>query len=329
MKTTSSEMQTAVLLVNLGTPRAPTFLGVAQFLREFLSDPRVVNLPRWLWWFILHGLVLPFRSSRVAKLYQTIWMPEGSPLKAHMERLTGDLREYISRQLGEEIPVMYAMTYGEPGINTLLKLVENKAINRLIVLPLFPQYSATTTAAVFDKLALYFKKRRYVPTLYFINEYTQEPLYHQAIADSILKCWSNEGQTECLLFSFHGLPVRYEKGGDPYPARCRALAEAVAKRLNISEGGWKIGFQSRFGFDEWVKPYSDQQLVLMAEEGVRSVTVVSPSFSVDCLETLEELNIQHRQIFLKAGGEIFHYVPALNNSSAHLKVLFALIQKFF
>lgn len=324
--TNSNVSHTLVLLVNLGTPHSPTFWGVVKFLREFLLDPRVVELPRLIWWVILHGIVLPFRSFRIAKLYRKIWTPEGSPLKVYTQRLAQGLQNYLVDQKIDKVLVRYAMTYGGSNVEAILKTIENIDINQLIVIPLFPQYSATTTAAVFDKLASYFKKQRYIPALNFVNEYTHETIYHQAIADSILQYWKQVGQTEYLLFSFHGIPVRYEKGGDPYPENCRKTAGAVAKFLNLSEDQWTIGFQSRFGFDEWVKPYSDERLMALANRGVRSMTVVSPSFSIDCLETLEELNIQHRQIFLKSGGKIFHYVPALNNSLAHINILASLIE---
>jgi len=325
----SDRAQTVVLLVNLGTPHAPTALGVLRFLREFLWDPRVIRVPRILWWLILWGLVLPLRSFRVARLYRKIWLPEGSPLQVFTARLAKALELHLQSRLAYPIPVLYGMTYGKNNLRSVLKAIQAWDVAHLIIIPLFPQYSATTTAAVFDKLAVHFKHLSYIPAVTFINEYSRELIYCQAIADSILEFWKSESPTERLLFSFHGIPVRYEQTGDPYPERCRIMAHTVAELLRIPKETWAAGFQSRFGFDAWVQPDSAQQLVQWAVSGVQSVTVISPSFSVDCLETLEELNIQNRQKFFEAGGKVFHYIPALNDSRAHLNVLTALVEKNF
>lgn len=322
------ESETAVLLVNLGTPRALSFFEVAKFLRSFLWDPRVVELPRWIWWGILHGLVLPIRTGSSLKSYRKIWRPEGSPLHILTRRLTESLHAFLRETLGKDLPVFYGMTYGSPNLNAALERIEKIKASRLIVIPLFPQYSATTTAAVFDKLVDYFKHQRFIPSLIFVNGYSESMSYQVALADSIEEYWRTHGRSERLLFSFHGLPAQYEKAGDPYPDYCRRTAYQIAARLGIAEHAWAISFQSRFGWKEWVKPYTDQQLLQWAANGVKSVDVVSPSFSVDCLETLEELNIQNRQLFLSHGGHSFHYIPALNDSKGHQTFLAELIQKF-
>lgn len=325
---TNSDFSTAVLLVNLGTPKAPTFFEVLKFLRSFLWDPRVVEVPRWIWWFILHGVVLPFRTRRSLKLYQQIWLPEGSPLQILTKQLAEALQIFLKEQLKKEIPIFYGMTYGSPNLKAALTKIKHINVSRLIVIPLFPHYSATTTAAVFDKLAIHFKKQRFIPSLTFVNEYAEEACYQSALVESIQEYWDIHGRSERLLFSFHGIPQQYAMAGDPYPDCCKRMAHHVAARLAIPGNSWGIGFQSRFGWSEWVKPYTDQQLIHWATRGVRTVDVISPSFSVDCLETLEELNIQNRNIFLSHGGDSFHYIPALNDSKRHQNVLLGLLQKF-
>lgn len=318
---------TALLLVNLGTPEAPTPAAVFKFLREFLFDARVVNLP--LLFRLMLQLILPFRAKRVAKLYQRIWLQEGSPLQVYTERL-GQALAYSLRQTQQEcVPVYTAMTYGNPNIEIQINDIIKKKIERLIVIPLFPQYSKATTAAVWDKLAKALMRHSFVPSLIFINEYTNDDLYVLALAESITLHWSLHGRGERLLFSFHGIPKRNVLMGETYPLACKRLGDRVAKMLKIPENSYEISFQSRFGAAPWVTPYTDQLLTNWGNLGVQSVDVISPSFAVDCLETLEELNIQMREIFLKSGGKTYQYIPALNDSPAHVMVLKGLIQKFF
>lgn len=325
----TSQPSTAILLVNLGTPKQLTFFSVLNFLREFLGDKRVVELPRFLWWLILYTLILPFRTRKALKLYQKIWTKEGSPLRTLTENLGKNLEKYLSETLNKKISVIYAMTYGYPSVKHVIKKILSSKIDRLIVLPLFPQYSSTTTAAVFDKVMDTLKLHRYIPSIHFINDYSKEVSYLNALVDAIVNLWNQEGQTERLLFSFHGIPMKNVFKGDPYRDRCERLAIQVAKMLKITENSWNFSFQSRFGWQPWLVPNTQEVLMQWAAEGVKSVTVISPSFAVDCLETLEELNIENRNHFLKAGGECYHYVRALNDTNAHVSVLASIIKKFF
>lgn len=315
--------------MNLGTPQDPTFFAVRKFLRQFLWDPRVVEIPRLLWWLILQGIVLPFRTPRLVKLYRQIWTRDGSPLQVFTERLANKVAEHFSKRVTSEISVFYAMTYGTPTVKHALKQIEGLRVARLIVVPLFPQYSATTTGAVFDKLVDQLKSQRYIPSIHFVNDYAGEENYLQALAQSITQTWRAHGRSERLLFSFHGIPLRNEQLGDPYPERCKHVASRVAEILNIPENFWDFSFQSRFGFSPWRGPNTEERLLKWAGEGVKSVSVISPSFAVDCLETLEELDIKNRKCFLNAGGECYHYIPALNDTSNHTQVLTSLIENFF
>lgn len=322
---------TAVLLVNLGSPDAPTPLAVTRFLAQFLSDRRVIDLPPFLWRGIL-GIILLFRATRVARLYQSIWMQDGSPLRIYTKRLSLALEQALEESHCSKIPVFFAMTYGSPNISTVLqKILHNKIgrITRLIVLPLFPQYSKSTTAAAWDKISLALKHQINIPTLHFIHEYARDTHYQHALAESITKFWNQHPRGERLLFSFHGVPKRFETLGDTYASTCKILANEVAKILNIPENSYEISFQSRFGFSAWVTPSTSQVLVSWASGGIQSVDVLSPSFAVDCLETLEELDKQMRQVFLSSGGKHYQYIPALNDSQSHVSVLKRLIQKFF
>lgn len=318
----------AVLLVNLGSPLKPTPLGIAAFLRQFLWDRRVVKLPRVIWWMILHFLVLPFRSKRVAGLYQKIWMTEGSPLIVYTQRLAERLEIELTKQNGFPLPVMVAMTYGKPSMQTVVSEIVKKGISHLVILPLFPQYSSTTTAAVFDSVTSQFMNKR-VPSTYFISHYCHEHPYLSALASSISNHWELHGQSQKLLFSFHGLPEQEIMNGDPYFEMCQATAKGVADILKIPENYWKVAFQSRFGFKPWIQPSIENQLMEWVGEGVQSVLVIAPSFAVDCLETLEELAIRTQALFLKAGGKKFHYLPALNDSELHVSALAGFVQKYF
>lgn len=322
-------IETGVLLVNLGTPDSPTPWAVMKFLGEFLSDGRVVELPKLLWRFILYGIILPFRSFKVAKKYQAIWTSHGSPQRVIMAQLAERLSIYLSAQIGLNVPVISAMTYGNPSLKQGISTLRAKGVSRLIVLPLFPYYSSTTTAAVLDAVARQMAKLRSVPSIFFIHEYGLRESYLDALAESIRAHWHVKGRAERLLFSFHGLPKRNQQKGDPYPEQCIEAAKRLVKILNIADNYWKIGFQSRFGYNEWLTPATDDCLTQWALEGVKSVEVVSPSFAVECLETVEELDDQSRHLFLKAGGESFQYIPTMNDTDRHVRVLGNLINKFF
>ena len=315
-----------VMLVNLGTPKKPDAASVREYLAEFLWDRRVIQTPRLLWWLILHGVILRIRPRKIAHLYQSIWTEDGSPLLAISRKQEKALRAALQQQLGQAIPVELAMTYGEPSLKQAGRALAAQGARRILVLPLFPQYSAASTAAVFDGLARTLQPCPDLPELHFIRDYWEEPAYLDALAASISEFWQDHERPDRLLLSFHGIPQRYEDQGDPYPSLCRATAKAVADRLGLADDQWSESFQSRFGREEWVKPYTD---FLLKEWGARDdinrVDVVSPAFSADCLETLEEIAVQNRALFLEAGGKDYRYIPCLNDRPDHIDLLTQLV----
>lgn len=308
-----------VLLANLGTPAKPTKKEVGRFLREFLSDRRVVNLPRALWWPILNGFIIPFRSSRLSQQYQKIWQAEGSPLWVYSQRVVQGLQKLFEDQSNSKIAVELGMSYGQPSIATALKKLREKNARKIIILPMYPQYSATTTGAVFDAVARELNSWSWVPELQFINHYADNALYIQALVASVQKQWQQE-RGDILLISFHGLPERSLKEGDPYFCYCQKTARLIAEQLGLASDQWRVVFQSRFGREAWFKPYCDQTLRELPAEGKRRVDIICPGFAADCLETLEEIAILNREIFLSAGGERYNYIPALNDDISHLNV---------
>ena len=303
-----------VLLVNLGTPDEPTPAGVKKFLSEFLHDHRVVDLTRWLWCPILHGVILPVRSPKVAKLYQSVWMPEGSPLMVYSQRQQSALEERL------QLPVELGMTYGNPSIASGVDRLVSRGCEKILVLPLFPQYSGTTSAAVFDKVAKAMKKRVVVPEYRFVSHYFDHPDYVEALRYRIHSHWDSQGKPDLLLCSYHGIPKRYADQGDPYPLHCQKTTELLQAALS-DDVKIQTSFQSRFGREEWLKPYTDKTLESLPKEGIKKIDVISPAFSVDCLETLEELAEQCRDIFLEAGGESFNLIPCLNDDPKHLEMM--------
>jgi ferrochelatase len=313
-------MKTGVLLVNLGTPASPTPAAVRQYLNEFLSDPRVVELPRLLWLPLLRWVITPLRSKRVAKMYQNIWQKE-SPLLQN----TRAQAQALQALLASSHEVRFAMNYGEPSIAKTLDELLQQNIERLIILPLYPQYSATSTAAVFDAVTRYFASKRYIPEIQFLSHYENHPAYIQAIAASIREHWQQAGKSPLLLFSFHGLPARNIVLGDPYQQQCIKTATAVAQQLQLANNEWQVVFQSRFGRAKWLEPYTDVTLKKLASLGVERVDIICPGFASDCLETLEEVQVLFRKIFLEAGGKIFHYIPALNTRADHIQMMANLI----
>jgi ferrochelatase len=312
------------MLVNLGTPDAPTARAVRRYLKEFLSDKRVVELPAWLWQPLLRGIILQTRPRRSARLYQSIWTPEGSPILAISQSLTAKLHEHPGLQ---GIPLVLAMRYGNPDIRHALRQLQENGVNRLLVIPMYPQYAACTTASIFDAVSETLRDERNIPELIFLRNYHEHPLYLHAIATSIEAHWQENGSAERLLFSFHGIPEAMAASGDPYPDECRATAEAVAQLLSLEQDRWTIGFQSRFGPAAWVRPYTDEQLVAWAKEGVQSVDVVCPGFAIDCLETLEEIAVENALLFKQSGGQSLRYIPALNDSELQTTLFSALIQE--
>ncbi len=316
-----------VLLVNLGTPDAPTPAALRRYLAEFLWDPRVVEIPRPLWWLILHGWILRTRPARSAKLYAKIWQKDGSPLLAIAKRQAQALRDLIKQRIKGPVHIELAMRYGNPSITAGLEKLRAARVRRLLVLPLYPQYSATTTASTFDAVVQVLKTWRWIPELRCINQYHDDPAYIQALANSIREAGVQQGAPEKLVFSFHGIPKRNLLLGDPYHCQCQKTARLVAEQLGLTPEQWQLTFQSRFGRAEWLKPYTLQTLAELARKGVKHVQVACPGFSADCLETLEEIDGENRHAFMKAGGETFHYIPALNERADHLHLLMSLIMR--
>ncbi len=321
-----SPSRTGVLLCNLGSPEAPTAPALRRYLAQFLWDPRVIEMPRPLWWLILHGVILRVRPKRSAAAYASVWNEEGEggPLLAISRRQRQALQARLEAATGGEMPVALAMRYGRPAIAEGLAELERAGCRRVLVLPLYPQYSATTTASVFDAVVDELKRWRWVPELRFVNGYHDDEAYVAALAASIAEAFEAKGRPDRLIFSFHGMPERYLLGGDPYFCHCHKTARLAAAALGLEEGQWQVTFQSRFGREKWLTPYTDETLKALPGEGVKRVAVVCPAFSADCLETLEEIAVENREIFLEAGGERFHYIPALNDRDDHMEALAAL-----
>ncbi len=313
-----------VLLINLGTPAAPTASAVRRYLAQFLSDRRVIDYPRWLWWPILHGVILRLRPRRSARAYAKIWTPQGSPLLVNTLAL--------AKKLGGDpaIPglrVVVAMTYGEPAIPEVIRALVKDGAQRILAVPLFPQYSATSTAAALDPVFAALRAQRRVPEIRTVADYHDDPDYIGALAASVEKYWFTHGRGERLLLSFHGIPERYVDAGDPYRDQCMATANLLRERLGIAENELAITFQSRVGRERWLTPYTDASLAQFAQSGVRHVQVLCPGFAVDCLETIEEIAIRGREQFLAAGGERLDYIPALNDSAAQVRLMANLIRR--
>ena len=310
-----------VLLVNLGTPDAPTTAGVKQFLGEFLSDKRVVDMTRWLWYPILNGAILPIRSPKVAKLYQSVWMEDGSPLMVYSRR------QQVALQQSLQVPVVLGMTYGSPSLKSGLNELKQQGCQRIVVLPLYPQYSATTTAAVFDRIAKDLATIPELPELRFINHYYDHPDYIAALAQSVELTWAQNGKPDYLLCSYHGIPQRYADNGDPYPDHCNGTTELLAQSLDMPREKMSMSYQSIFGREEWLKPYTEGTIKALAKKGIKHLDVMCPAFSVDCLETLEEIAEQCKEVFIEAGGEQFNLIPCLNDSPAHILMMESLIKQ--
>ena len=317
---------TAVLLVNLGTPDAPTASALRRYLAEFLSDPRVVEIPRLLWWLILHGIILRTRPAKSAAKYAGIWMPEGSPLAVWTRRQTEAVAERLAAS-GQHLLVRQAMRYGNPGLPAELDKLRDEGATRVLVLPLYPQYAAATTASVSDKVLQWALRTRRMPELRFVGEYHGDPAYIEALAVRLLSHWQAHGRAEKLVLSFHGLPERSLRLGDPYHCQCQKTARLLAERLDLAPGAMQVTFQSRFGKARWLQPYTEPTLRDLAAKGLKSVDVMCPGFVADCLETLEEIGQEVRDAFLQAGGQDFRYVPCLNDQPEWIAALTALVQR--
>jgi ferrochelatase len=314
-----------VLLVNLGTPDSPSVSDVRRYLREFLWDPRVVELARPAWWLVLNLVILTTRPRRSAKAYAKVWTDEGSPLMVISKKQHIALQERLASQDGPPVTVALAMRYGRPGIAAGLQELRDAGVKCVLVLPLYPQYSATTTASVVDAVADELRDWRELPELRFVNDYCRHPAYIRALADSVRRYWSVHGEPDKLLLSFHGIPQAYVDAGDPYATQCYQTAELLVAALGLPADRWQLSFQSRLGPKQWLQPYTDHSLEALAAEGVRNVHVLCPGFSVDCLETLEEVAMENRTVFLAAGGEQYGYIGCLNDHASHIQLFTELV----
>lgn len=318
--------RTAILLCNLGTPDAPTAPALRRYLAEFLGDHRVVEIPKPIWWLILHGIILRVRPAKSAAKYASIWTPDGSPLKVWTDKQAQGLQDWLARQ-GHHVTVRYAMRYGNPSIAAQLDALKAEGATRVLVLPAYPQYSGTTTASVFDAVYHWAGKVRSLPELRFVNRYHDDAGYIAALAQRIRAHWQQHGQPERLVMSFHGVPERTLHLGDPYHCECHKTARLLAEQLGLSRDQYQLTFQSRFGKAKWLEPYTEPTLVALAQAGVKRVDVVCPGFTSDCLETLEEIAQEVREAFLHAGGQDFHYIPCLNDSPAWIDALGTLAEQ--
>jgi ferrochelatase len=316
-----------VLLVNLGTPDAPTTAAVRRYLKQFLSDPRVVEVPRAIWWLILNGYILLTRPSRSAAAYAKIWTDQGSPLLLHTLDIATGVQEMLSARLSGAVHVEVGMSYGNPSIDAALEKLYAQCVRRIVVLPLYPQYSGTTTASVFEAVTGALARRRWVPELRFINHYHDATGYISALAASVRDHWDMHGRGERLLMSFHGVPRRTLLSGDPYHCQCQKTARLLAEALELDDGEWQISFQSRVGREEWLRPYTDETLVEWGRERTGLIDVVCPGFSADCLETLEEIAMENATTYRDAGGGDLRYIPALNARGDHVSFLSRTIEK--
>lgn len=315
-----NDKKQGVLLVNLGTPDEPTAPAVKRFLSQFLHDKRVVDMTRWLWCPLLHGAILPIRAPKVAKLYQLVWMDDGSPLMVYSKRQAEKLRKRV------DMPVELGMTYGNPSLQAGVEALLAQGVEEVIVLPLYPQYSGTTTAAVSDGLTKAFKNIPVMPAYRFIRDYHDHPLYIKALAESVKRVWEQKGKGDYLLCSYHGIPKRYADNGDIYPNHCDRTTTLLARELGLEPNQIGMTYQSRFGREEWLQPYTDKTLETLPGKGIKNLDIMSPAFSSDCLETLEEISEECREIFIENGGSRFNFIPCLNDDDLHIEMMAELIK---
>lgn len=323
-KTNATRPNIGVLITNLGTPDAPTTTALRRYLKEFLSDQRVVEMNRVLWWLILHGIILNTRPARSAKAYQAVWSSGGSPLMVHSQQQCAALTTLFQQLENKPVHITLAMRYGSPSIAQGLDALRKQGCGKILVFPLYPQYAASTTGSTFDAVADALKQWRWVPELRMINSYHDHPAYIEALSASVKKHWQQYGQAERLLISFHGIPERYAEQGDPYPCLCKKTARLLAAALKLKDDAWLISFQSRFGKEPWLQPYTDATLKAWGGEGLGRVDVICPGFAADCLETLEEIAVENAGYYTAAGGESLRYIAALNANEAHIQALFAI-----
>lgn len=313
----NSNKKTGVLLVNLGTPERPVCPSLRKYLSEFLMDPRVIELPKLLRLILVRGVIVNVRSHKSAANYRKIWSENGSPLLVNSQELS----DKVATSLGENYQVELAMRYGQPSVKDKINKLHEAGIRKLIVVPLYPQYSGSTNGSTFDAISKALSKLRWVPNINFVSSYYQSGKYVAAIGESIKAFWDKHGQAKILLMSFHGIPKKYITKGDPYYAQCQESAQRIADYLELDVDAWMLVFQSRFGAEEWLQPYCDQTLKSLPSRGIKSVDIICPGFSTDCLETLEEIEGENRHYFIDAGGESYNYIPCLNESDAHTDLI--------
>lgn len=318
-----------VLVANLGTPAAPRRREVAAYLREFLSDPRVVDLPRWLWLPLLYLVIIPLRAGRSAAAYAKVWTPAGSPLLVNSQAIADALEKHLNGHSGAAVAVRLAMRYGQPAVLRAVQELRDAGVDELTVLPLYPQYSGPTTATLYDALDAALVRLDWRPRQLRVQDYHDDPAWVSAVAASVLQFQRAHGRPGRLVFSLHGIPQRYVRQGDPYEAQCRAGVAAIARELRLQESDYLLAFQSRVGREPWLQPYTDVSLGALAQAGVKHVQVVCPGFSADCLETLEEIDMQNRELFLAHGGERYEYIPCLNEAPAHIGALAGILHRLW
>ncbi len=315
-----------VLITNLGTPDEPTPDAVRRYLAEFLWDPRIVSISRPVWWLILHGIILRTRPAKSAQAYAKVWMKEGSPLMVYSRKQEIAIKERLTT-ISQNIHVVLGMRYGSPSISSALAELKKEGCQRIVVLPLYPQHSSATTVSTLDAVVKTFSEWNALPDFRLIAQYYNDAGYIQSLVNSIQEYWDQHGQAERLMFSFHGMPKRTREAGDPYADQCHATAKLVSTALGLEETQWQVVFQSRFGKEEWLTPYADKTLAALPSQGVKKVDLVCPGFSVDCLETLEEIAMENKQLFLSSGGEQYRYIPALNDREDHIDMLTNMVQR--
>ena len=314
-----------VIITNLGTPDSPEPAALRRYLKQFLSDPRIVEIPRLLWRLVLHGVILRIRPRRSAANYKKIWTDKGSPLAVHTRDLANGLQQALKKRFGENLLVDYAMRYGSPPISRTMQQQFDQGVQKLLVLPLYPQYSCSTTGSTFDAIAADFSQRRTLPDLQFVANYYDHSEFIMALCSSIKTHWEQFGRADRIIFSYHGEPKRYVDNGDPYQFQCEETSRLLAAALDLNEQEYLTAYQSRFGREEWLRPYLDETLRSFPAQGVKSVQIVCPGFAVDCLETLDEIAVENRDYFLEAGGERYEYIPCLNSSVDHIEALATVI----
>ncbi len=318
----NSQGKTGVLLCNLGTPDRPVCPGLRKYLAEFLMDPRVIELPKLFRAILVRGIIVNFRSHKSAATYREIWTEDGSPLLLNSLRLG----ERVQSLLNDDYHVEVAMRYGNPSIESKLKLLHEAGVRKVIAIPLYPQYSGSTNGSTFDAISAALSKQRWVPNLNFVSDYYQSESYISAIGDSIKHHWQSHGRKQKLVMSFHGVPKKFTHRGDPYERQCKESAQRIAEYLGLRDSEWILVFQSRLGAEEWLQPYCDQTLKDFPKQGIKSVDIICPGFSADCLETLEEIDGENKEYFLEAGGEGYSYIPCLNDSDAHAELMCELVR---